>query len=62
MNDDADGKEEFVKIADLGFSKNFEESTLGTSCGSPNYVGRYQASSSSCYSTTEVSRIAELVI
>jgi len=35
---DGDGFEK-IKIADFGFSKAFDESTLRTSCGSPNYVG-----------------------
>ncbi len=29
---------EFIKIADFGFSKNFGEDKLKTSCGSPGYV------------------------
>jgi serine/threonine protein kinase len=37
-NDDGDEK---IKIADFGFSKAFDESTLRTSCGSPNYVGAW---------------------
>jgi serine/threonine protein kinase len=36
--DNGDGDEK-IKIADFGFSKAFDESTLRTSCGSPNYVG-----------------------
>lgn len=35
--DNGDGDEK-IKIADFGFSKAFDESTLRTSCGSPNYV------------------------
>jgi len=35
----ADGEEhEIIKIADFGFSKNFGEEKLMTSCGSPGYV------------------------
>ena len=30
---------EIIKIADFGFSKNFGEEKLMTSCGSPGYVG-----------------------
>ena len=30
---------EMIKIADFGFSKNFGEEKLMTSCGSPGYVG-----------------------
>jgi calcium/calmodulin-dependent protein kinase I len=33
-----DGDNEIVKIADFGFSKNFGEDKLKTSCGSPGYV------------------------
>jgi len=33
-----DEEEEIVKIADFGFSKNFGEEKLMTSCGSPGYV------------------------
>ena len=32
---------EVIKIADFGFSKNFGEEKLMTSCGSPGYVGLY---------------------
>lgn len=38
--DDDDGCQT-IKIADFGFSKAFDESTLRTSCGSPNYVGTW---------------------
>jgi serine/threonine protein kinase len=31
--------QEVIKIADFGFSKNFGEEKLMTSCGSPGYVG-----------------------
>ena len=30
--------DEVIKIADFGFSKNFGEEKLMTSCGSPGYV------------------------
>lgn len=33
-----DDEEEIIKIADFGFSKNFGEEKLMTSCGSPGYV------------------------
>jgi len=33
-----DGDSEVIKIADFGFSKNFGEDKLKTSCGSPGYV------------------------
>lgn len=33
-----DGASEVIKIADFGFSKNFGEDKLKTSCGSPGYV------------------------
>ncbi len=33
-----DGDNEVIKIADFGFSKNFGEDKLKTSCGSPGYV------------------------
>jgi len=33
-----DGENEMIKIADFGFSKNFGEEKLKTSCGSPGYV------------------------
>jgi serine/threonine protein kinase len=33
-----DGPIESIKIADFGFSKNFGEDKLKTSCGSPGYV------------------------
>jgi calcium/calmodulin-dependent protein kinase I len=32
------GENEVIKIADFGFSKNFGEEKLMTSCGSPGYV------------------------
>jgi len=32
------GEDEVIKIADFGFSKNFGEEKLKTSCGSPGYV------------------------
>jgi calcium/calmodulin-dependent protein kinase I len=32
------GQRELIKIADFGLSKNFEEDTMRTSCGSPLYV------------------------
>lgn len=38
---DSPNEPEVIKIADFGFSKNYGESTLVTSCGSPNYVGRF---------------------
>lgn len=34
-----DGREDFVKIADFGLSKDFGEEQLQTSCGTPDYVG-----------------------
>ena len=34
-----DDDAEVIKIADFGFSKNFGEEKLMTSCGSPGYVG-----------------------
>jgi calcium/calmodulin-dependent protein kinase I len=34
-----DEEHEIIKIADFGFSKNFGEEKLMTSCGSPGYVG-----------------------
>mmetsp|Transcript_14633 Transcript_14633/g.37275 ORF Transcript_14633/g.37275 Transcript_14633/m.37275 type:complete len:342 (-) Transcript_14633:188-1213(-) len=37
LSADVDGKE-IIKIADFGFSKNFGEEKLMTSCGSPGYV------------------------
>jgi len=37
LSADVDGKE-VIKIADFGFSKNFGEEKLMTSCGSPGYV------------------------
>jgi len=33
-----EGKEEFVKIADFGLSKDFGQEQLQTSCGTPDYV------------------------
>jgi calcium/calmodulin-dependent protein kinase I len=33
-----DSDNEIIKIADFGFSKNFGEEKLMTSCGSPGYV------------------------
>jgi len=34
----AEGKKDYIKIADFGLSKSFNEEQLQTSCGTPDYV------------------------
>jgi serine/threonine protein kinase len=33
-----EGQPDFIKIADFGLSKDFEQEQLQTSCGTPDYV------------------------